>query len=73
MSATKSALKAAKAALDAHKYEDAIEHANSVLAADPQNYNAKVFLGLAYEKQDQYEASEKFQRAAWYDFAGGRV
>ena len=64
MSATKSALKAAKAALDAHKYEDAIEHANSVLAADPRNYNANVFLGLAYEKQDQYEASERSYRAA---------
>ena len=60
----KSALKAAKAALDAHKYEDAIEQANSVLAADPRNYNANVFLGLAYEKQDQYEASEKAYRAA---------
>ena len=64
MSATKSTLKAAKAALDAHKYEDAIEQANSVLAADPRNYNANVFLGLAYEKQDQYEASEKAYRAA---------
>ena len=64
MSATKSALKAAKAALDAHKYEDAIEQANSVLAADPRNYNANVFLGLAYEKQDKYEASEKAYRAA---------
>ena len=64
MSATKSALKAAKAALDAHKYEDAIEHVNSVLAADPRNYNANVFLGLAYEKQNQYEASEKSYRAA---------
>ena len=64
MSATKSALKAAKAALDAHNYEDAIEQAKSVLAADPRNYNANVFLGLAYEKQDQYEASEKAYRAA---------
>ena len=64
MSATKTALKAAKAALDAHKYEDAIEQANTVLAADPKNYNATVFLGLAYEKQDQHEVSETAYRAA---------
>lgn len=64
MSATKTALKAAKAALDAHKYQDAIEQANAALAVDPKSYNAKVFLGLAYEKQDQIEASETVYRAA---------
>ena len=42
MSATKAALKAAKAALDAHKYEEAIEQAQRALAADPQNYHASV-------------------------------
>ena len=40
MSSTKAALKAAKTALDAHKYEEAIEQADSVLKADPTNYHA---------------------------------
>ena len=64
MSATKTALKAAKAALDAHKYEEAIEQAHSVTAAEPSNYNANVFLGLAYEKQSRYEESEAAYRTA---------
>ena len=64
MSATKAALKATKAALDAHEYQDAIEQANAVLTADPTNYNANVLLGLAYEKQRHYEASETAYRAA---------
>ncbi len=42
MSTTKAALKAAKASLDAQKYEEAVEHANKVLAIDPQNYHAYV-------------------------------
>ena len=64
MSATKVALKAAKAALDAHKYDEAVQKAQIVLAADGNNYNANVFLGLAYEKQDQYDASETAYRSA---------
>ncbi len=64
MSSIKAALKDAKAALDAHKYDVAIKQAKTVLAADSKNYNANVFLGLAYEKQDQYEASETAYRAA---------
>ena len=64
MSTTKTALKAAKAALDAHKYEEAIEQAKSVIAADSSNYNANVFLGLAYDKQGQNDASEVAYRTA---------
>ena len=64
MSATKTALKAAKAALDAHKYGEAIEQAKSVTAVDPTNYNANVFLGLAHDKQGQNETSEESYRAA---------
>ena len=40
MSAVKSALKAAKLALDGQKYQEAIEQANTVLNADPKNYHA---------------------------------
>lgn len=40
MSGTKAALKAAKAALDADKYQDAIDQARAVLKTDPNNYHA---------------------------------
>ena len=43
MSSTKAALKAAKAALDANKYLDAIEHVKTVLETDPKNYYAYTF------------------------------
>ena len=39
-SITKGALKAAKAALDAHRYEEAEKQARSVLEADSKHYNA---------------------------------
>lgn len=40
MSAARSALKAAKSALDGQKYDEAIQQANVVLNADPKNYHA---------------------------------
>lgn len=40
MSGTKAALKAAKAALDANKYQSAIDQAKTVLKTDPNNYHA---------------------------------
>ena len=40
MSGTKAALKAAKAALDANKYQDAVDQAKTVLKTDPKNYHA---------------------------------
>ena len=43
MSGTKAALKAAKAALDANKYQDAIDQAETVLKTDPKNYHAYIF------------------------------
>ncbi|KAL8851106.1 MAG: hypothetical protein Q9221_004002 [Calogaya cf. arnoldii] len=64
MSMAKAALKAAKAALDAHQYESAIENADKALKEDPKNYHANVFLGLAFEKQARNEDSEKSYRAA---------
>lgn len=42
MSTVKSALRAAKAALDAHQYGSAIENANKALKEDPKNYHAYV-------------------------------
>ena len=64
MSSTKATLKAAKSALDAHNYVVAADQANKILAADANNYHAQVFLGLALEKQDQYDASEAAYTAA---------
>ncbi|KAF2444408.1 hypothetical protein P171DRAFT_432446 [Karstenula rhodostoma CBS 690.94] len=46
---TKAALKAAKAAIDAKKWDEAIEQANAVLAKDPENYFAKLFIGRAQD------------------------
>lgn len=40
MSTVKSALKAAKSALDGHKYEEAIQQADIALKFDPKNYHA---------------------------------
>jgi superkiller protein 3 len=42
-SSNKAALKAAKAALDSHKYEDAIREARKVLDSDPKHYHAYVY------------------------------
>ena len=64
MSAIKTTLKATKAALDAHQYEEAIKQAKSVISTDSTNYNAHVFLGLAYDKLDHNDASEAAYKVA---------
>ena len=61
---SKTALKHAKAALDAHKYDVAIDEAKSVIEVNPKSYHAFVFLGLAYERQDKYKESEEAYRRA---------
>jgi superkiller protein 3 len=71
----KAALKAAKVAIGAKKWDEAITQAELVLEADPKNYFAKVFLGRALEqigKPDEaakaYEDATKIQPAeanAW--------
>ena len=50
MSTIKTALKAAKASLDAQKYDEAVEHANKVLATDPQNYHAYVLSEQCHQR-----------------------
>ncbi|MCJ1388954.1 Superkiller protein 3 [Xylographa bjoerkii] len=64
MSNTKAALKAAKAALDGHKYEEAAKEAQKVLDVDQNNYHANVFLGLAYAKQDKNDEAERAYNVA---------
>ncbi|KIW02841.1 uncharacterized protein PV09_05898 [Verruconis gallopava] len=59
MASTKAALKAAKAAIDAKDWDTAIAQAQTVLASDPKNYFAKLFLGRAYDKQGKVAESAK--------------
>lgn len=47
MFGTKAALKAAKAALDADKYQDAIDQAKTVLNTDSKNYHAYTVAPMA--------------------------
>lgn len=64
-SSNKAALKAAKAAIDAQKWDDAITHATAVLENDPQNYFARLFLGRALDKQGKPdEAAKAYEEAA---------
>lgn len=48
MSSTKAALKAAKAALDANKFQDAIDQAKTVLKTDSSNYHAYRFAPISH-------------------------
>lgn len=47
MSGVKASLRAAKAALDANKYQDAIDQAKTVLKTDSNNYHAYTFTPIA--------------------------
>ncbi|KAF2144377.1 uncharacterized protein K452DRAFT_266137 [Aplosporella prunicola CBS 121167] len=60
----KAALKAAKAALDAQKWDEAITQAQVVLDSDPDNYFAKLFTGLAHTKKGEPEDAAKAYEAA---------
>lgn len=65
MSTNKAALKAAKAALDAEDYETVVTQSQIVLASDPSNYPARLFLGRAFEKQGNFDsAAETYRKAA---------
>jgi superkiller protein 3 len=56
---TKTALKAAKAAIDAKKWDESVEQANAVLEKDASNYFAKLFLGRAYDGLKQTDEAAK--------------
>ncbi|OCL11622.1 hypothetical protein AOQ84DRAFT_373817 [Glonium stellatum] len=64
MSSIKAGLKAAKAALDAQKYDEAIAQAERVISSDPQNYFAKLFLGRALDKQGKPDEAAKAYESA---------
>ncbi|KAF2704149.1 hypothetical protein K504DRAFT_538154 [Pleomassaria siparia CBS 279.74] len=56
---TKSALKAAKTAIEAKRWDDAKEQATIVLEKDPQNYWANLFIGRANEGLGKFEDAAK--------------
>ncbi|KAI9697842.1 MAG: Superkiller protein 3 [Bogoriella megaspora] len=64
MSGSKAALKAAKAALDAGKYDEAVTQAQVALASDSDNYFAKLFLGRALDKKGNSEEAVKTYESA---------
>ncbi|OWP05159.1 hypothetical protein B2J93_3290 [Marssonina coronariae] len=59
MSGPKVALKAISAAVKVQKYDDAIEEAQKLLALDPKNYQAFIFLGFCFAKQNKLVEAEK--------------
>jgi cytochrome c-type biogenesis protein CcmH/NrfG len=60
----KSALKAAKAAIDARKWDEAKEQANTALEMEPSNYFAKLFLGRANDGLSKFdEAAQAYNDA----------
>lgn len=64
MSTIKSALKAAKSAIDAKRWDEAIQEAHNVLAIDKNNNFAYLFLGRAQQQKGQPEEAEKAYRRA---------
>ncbi|KAI8969575.1 TPR-like protein [Trametes punicea] len=60
----KGKLKAAREALSKQDNEQARDAALSVLEFEPENYNANVFLGLAYLRLGDFEKSEQAYRKA---------
>ncbi|KAH9222212.1 hypothetical protein DL95DRAFT_441413 [Leptodontidium sp. 2 PMI_412] len=64
MSGPKAALKAIGAAVKAQKYDDAVQAAQKLLASDPKNYQASIFLGFAFAKQNKLADAEKAYDAA---------
>ncbi|KAI6044690.1 superkiller protein 3 [Pisolithus marmoratus] len=60
----KSKLKVARDALGKKQYEAARDAASQVLDYEPDNYNAHVFLGLAYLELGHHDKSEKLYRRA---------
>lgn len=60
----KACLKAAREAIRDKEFKDAAKHCKTVLAADPNNYNALVFLGVATEGLDKGEQALKAYKKA---------
>ncbi|KAF4632028.1 hypothetical protein G7Y89_g6102 [Cudoniella acicularis] len=64
MSTAKATLKAIGAAVKAQKYDEAVQQAQKLLASEPRNYQANIFLGFALSKQNKYDDAEKAYGAA---------
>ncbi|KPI44790.1 Superkiller protein 3 [Cyphellophora attinorum] len=60
----KSALKSIKAHIDKSEFAQAVQEAKDLVKEDPQNHTAFLFLGFAYEKQNDLNAAESALEAA---------
>ncbi|EKD18777.1 tetratricopeptide [Drepanopeziza brunnea f. sp. 'multigermtubi' MB_m1] len=60
----KESLKAIVASVKAQKYDDAVQEAQNLLASDPKNYQASIFLGFCYSKQNKLAEAETAYDAA---------
>jgi tetratricopeptide (TPR) repeat protein len=60
----KTALKAAKSAIDAKKWDEAREQAEAALEKDPSNYFAKLFLGRANDGLSRFDDAANAYRDA---------
>lgn len=64
MSSTKAALKSIKALLQSQKHEEAAQQALSLLASNPNNYQANVFLALALDGKGKLDDAERVYELA---------
>lgn len=64
MATVRASLKAAKAAIDDRRYEDALTQVEQVLSLEPHNYHANVFRGLALDKLNQTDDALRAYRTA---------
>ncbi|KAI9139040.1 hypothetical protein BKA69DRAFT_696191 [Paraphysoderma sedebokerense] len=55
----KTLLKSARDKINQKDYPEALEYANQVVDLDPDNYNARIFLGVCYTKLNQFGKAEK--------------
>ncbi|CAG8499538.1 2849_t:CDS:10 [Ambispora leptoticha] len=60
----KNKLKKAKDAIQAKNYEETVNCCENVISYEPENYNAHVFLGVAYLNLNRLEESERSYRKA---------
>ncbi|KAF2277549.1 uncharacterized protein EI97DRAFT_297234 [Westerdykella ornata] len=60
----KAALKAAKSAIEAKQWDEAINNASTALEHDSRNYFAKLYLGRAYDGLGKFEQSAQVYKEA---------
>ncbi|GBB89353.1 hypothetical protein RclHR1_01600025 [Rhizophagus clarus] len=70
MATVKAALKSAREAIAAKNYDDAIKECERVLQYEEKNYNAFVFIGVAYSNSNRFsEGEQAYLRAIDIDYS----